>query len=178
VTGVVMLLAGMYFWIRVGHQIDARLAGDALPIPRIFGQPFEIYPGRGLQPAQLVQRLNDVGYAQRPKAEQPGEFSLGPNAVLIVTRPTEKIPSQTVTRGFSDRAERRQSAHGDAAGTSPLDRVTLEAPLLAAIAPGQKRRKVAVRGDSRQRESRRCWRSKISGFISTRVWIRFAWSAR
>ena len=44
VTSVVVLLAGMFFWIRVGHEIDARLAGDALPIPRIFGQPFEIYP--------------------------------------------------------------------------------------------------------------------------------------
>ena len=136
-----MLLAGMYFWIRVGHQIDARLAGDALPIPRIFGQPFEIYPGRGLQPAQLVQRLNDVGYAQRPKAEQPGEFSLGPNAVLIVTRPTEKIPSQTVRVDFTTGPSaviRRMVTPPN----KPVDRVTLEAPLLAAIAPGQKRRKV------------------------------------
>jgi penicillin-binding protein 1B len=131
----------MYFWIRVGHQIDARLAGDALPIPRIFGQPFEIYPGRGLQPAQLVQRLNDVGYAQRPKAEQPGEFSLSPNAVLIVTRPAEKIPSQTVRVDFTTGASaviRRMVTPPN----KPVTRVILEAPLLANIAPGQKRRKV------------------------------------
>ena len=132
-----------YLWVSFGRQIDDRLGGEARPIPRIFGRPFEIRPGRGLSPAQLVQRLNDVGYAQRPKAELPGEFSLAANSVLLVTRPAEKIAARPVRVDFT-------------AGKSPVIRrivdasnkavaeVTLEAPLLAAIAPGQKRRKVPL----------------------------------
>jgi transcription-repair coupling factor (superfamily II helicase) len=45
-------------------------------VPRIFGRPFELKPGQGLSLAQLVQRLNDVGYAERPKAAAAGEFSV------------------------------------------------------------------------------------------------------
>src|SRR5688572_32968443 len=89
-AGSITLILGAIFWIRVGNQIDARLAGEARPIPRIFGRPFEIYTGRGLSGAELVQRLNDVGYAQRPRIEQPGEFSMAANGITIMTRPAEK----------------------------------------------------------------------------------------
>ena len=144
VAGTVTLFLGTYFWIRVGHQIDARLAGEARPIPRIYGRPFEIYAGRGLSPTELVQRLNDVGYAQRPKIEQPGEFSMAANAVTIMTRPVDKTPARTVRIEFSPGTSPVIRKMVELPGTKAATPVTLEAPLLAAIAPGEKRRLVPI----------------------------------
>jgi hypothetical protein len=119
-----------YLWISYAHLIDARLGLESQPIPRIFGQPFEIQPGRALTVAQLVQRLNDVGYAQRPKAAAPGEFSVAANSVIIVTRPAEKVASRVVRVDFT--ADRIPVIRRllDAAN-KPVDHLTLEAPLLA-----------------------------------------------
>ncbi len=144
VAAVVTLMIGTYAWIQVGHEIDARLAGEAKPIPRIYGRPFDIYPGRGLSATELVQRLNDVGYAQRPKAEAPGEFSLAPNAVLLITRPADKTPARAVRVDFAPGASPTIRRLIDPATAKPASPVTLEAPLLAAIAPGEKRRKVPL----------------------------------
>jgi len=143
VIGLAGLAVTAHYWNKVAHQIDARLAGEAKPIPRIYGRPFDIYPGRGLSPLELVQRLNDVGYAQRPKVEGPGEFSLAANSVVIVTRPADKVPSKTVRVEFTGGASPVIRRMMDAAN-KPVSGVTLEAPLLAAIAPGQKRRKVPL----------------------------------
>src|SRR5262245_5216325 len=140
----ITLVVGTIFWIRVAHQIDARLAGEARPIPRIYGRPFEIYPGRGLSPTELSQRLNDVGYAQRPKAEQPGEFSMAANAVTVMTRPTAKVASRTVRVDFSPGTSPVIRRMIELPGTKAAAQVTLEAPLLAEIAPGEKRRLVPL----------------------------------
>src|SRR5580765_3644891 len=136
-------LFGTYFWISYGHMIDARLNLESQPIPRIFGRPFEIQPGRPLTQTQLVQRLNDVGYAQRPKAALPGEFSLAPGSVLLVTRPADKVEARVVKVEFTADRAPVVKRMVDAAN-KPVDHLTLEAPLLAAIAPGQKRRKVPL----------------------------------
>ena len=144
VLACLTLVLGTIFWIRVAHQIDARLAGDARPIPRIYGRPFEIYAGRGLSPAELVQRLNDVGYAQRPKVEEPGEFAMATNSVTIITRPAEKTPSRTVRIDFSPGSSPVIRRMVELPGTKAANPVTLEAPLLAAIAPGEKRRLVPL----------------------------------
>ena len=45
-------------------------------LPRVFARPLELRRGQWLSSAQLVDRLNDLGYAERPKAEQPGEFAV------------------------------------------------------------------------------------------------------
>lgn len=138
------LLLTAYFWITYGRMIDARLGGEQRPIPRIFARPFELRAGRGLSPALLVQRLNDVGYAERPKATLPGEFSLGaPTSVLLVTRPADKTPSRTVTVDFTGANSPVIRRLVDGAN-KPLVQVTLEAPLLTALAPGQKRRFVPL----------------------------------
>ena len=44
VPGLILVLAGIYFWISYGRMIDAKLGGEQRPIPRIFGRPFEIRP--------------------------------------------------------------------------------------------------------------------------------------
>src|SRR6478672_2701370 len=82
----ILAVFAVYFWISYAHLIDAKLVGEQRPIPRIFGRAFELRAGAPLTPAQLVQRLNDVGYAERPKPEQPGEFNLTGTTVLLVPR--------------------------------------------------------------------------------------------
>lgn len=142
--GLLVLSAGTYFWIRVAHQIDARLAGEARPIPRIYGRPFDIYPGRALSPAELVQRLNDVGYAQRPTPAAPGEFSVGASSVTAIIRPATNAPAATVRVDFSSGTSPVIRRLIDTSKNRPLATLSLEAPLLASIAPGQKRRKVPL----------------------------------
>jgi penicillin-binding protein 1B len=137
------LVAGGYYWNRYGHLIDAKLSGERRPVPRIFGRPFELQAGRALSPAELVQRLNDVGYAERDKATAPGEFSVAPNQIAIVTRAMTGSPSRTIRADFSAGATPTVRRLTDAAG-KPAPPVTLEAPLLTALAPGEKRRSVPL----------------------------------
>ena len=138
------LMAIVYFWVSYGRMIDARLGdGEQRPIPRLFARPFELQPGRALDATRLVQRLNDVGYAERPKAALPGEFSISPGSVLLVTRGQEKAPSRTVKVDFTSGPSPVIRKLSDGAGKS-IDRLSLEAPLLTALAPGEKRRFVPL----------------------------------
>ena len=135
-----------YLWVSYGRIIENKLRGEQRPVPRIFGRPFELAPGQALSPVQFVQRLNDVGYAERAAAAEPGEFSLAPAAVVVVTRPLEDVPSRRVkvdfTRGASPRVAKLTLGEGKAAQS--LNRLTLEAPLVAALAPGERRRHVSL----------------------------------
>ena len=133
------VLFSVYFWVSYGRMIDARLGGEQRAVPRIFGRPFELRVGRGLEPRQLEQRLNDVGYAERPKAAQPGEFSSAAGTYTLVTRGDDRTPPRVVRVAFTTGSSPIIRRMTDGAG-KPLEDVTLEAPLLTALAPGQKRR--------------------------------------
>lgn len=139
-TAVVLLGLTIYLWISYGRLIDRKLAGEQRPVPRIFGRPFEVAAGQGLSPAQFLQRLNDVGYAERPKAAAPGEFDVAPLSVTVVTRPHDSDPAETVKVDFTrgNRVTRLTS------GGHAVSKLTLEAPLLAALAPGERRRYVPL----------------------------------
>ena len=137
------LMASVFFWVSYGHMIDARFGGEQRPVPRLFARPFELQPGRSLDATRLVQRLNDVGYAERAKAANPGEFSLAPGSVLIVTRGQDKNPSRTVKVDFTTGPSPVIRKLTDGAN-KPVDRLVLEAPLLTALAPREKRRFVPL----------------------------------
>jgi penicillin-binding protein 1B len=140
VAGICLVIAAG-FWIHYARLIDARLAGEERPVPRIFGRPFEIRAGTPITPTQLEQRLNDVGYAKRPKAEAPGEFAVAATAVTIVARPVAGVPERPLRVEFA-KGNARVAKILDAAN-KPVEEITLEAPLLTALAPGAKQRKVA-----------------------------------
>jgi penicillin-binding protein 1B len=132
-----------YFWVSYGRLIDSRFgAGELRPIARIFARPFEIRAGLGLAPQQLAYRLNDVGYAQRPTLTAPGQFTLAEHVITLRTRLSEGEP-QTVRLEFSRGATPiLQRILGP--GGKPLATLTLEPPMLAAVAPGEKRRFVPL----------------------------------
>ena len=112
-------------------QIDARLGGEQRAIPRIFGRPFELRPNQALTPAQLEQRLNDVGYASRTVAEKPGEFSIGSSVVVLRTRDDEPITARVeFSKGKMPVIAKLINQETGRA----IPRLTLEAPMLTAIA--------------------------------------------
>ena len=64
-----------YYYVSFSRLIDQSLHGERdKTFPQVFARPLEIYRGQSLTNQQLIDRLNDLGYAQRPKPEKPGEF--------------------------------------------------------------------------------------------------------
>ena len=76
-----------YLYVSYGRIIDARLHGERdRAVPRVFGRPLTLQTGQNLSQAELIARLNDVGYAQRSRVEKPGEFAIDRNAVVLISR--------------------------------------------------------------------------------------------
>ena len=144
VAGVLLIGVTTYYWISVGHMIDKRLGGgEDRPMPRIFGRAFEIRPGQALTIAELRSRLNNVGYSERPKVEQPGEFATTPTSLQMMTKAEPGAKPQVVKIDFSRGAGSVVTRISPAAG-KPLDHLELESPMLAALATGERRRYVPL----------------------------------
>jgi penicillin-binding protein 1B len=143
VPALALFIVGAYYWVSFGRLIDAKLGGDQRPVPRIFGRAFEIRAGRGLSLEQLRQRLNEVGYAEREKAAGAGEFSVSGNSVTLAPRTADtervRLVRVDIARGPSPVVTRVSEVGG-----KEVERVTLEPPLLATLAPGQRRRYVPL----------------------------------
>ncbi|ODS57056.1 MAG: hypothetical protein ABS36_06030 [Acidobacteria bacterium SCN 69-37] len=137
----VVTIAGL--WITYGRLIDRKLAGDQEVAPRVFGRPFQVQRGQALTPAQFVQRLNDVGYAQRVKAGSPGEFTVADREITVVTREATDAPSRALTVEFSA-GNSPTVSRISTTGTTRVDRFALEAPLIASLAQGERRRHVPL----------------------------------
>ena len=79
-----------YYYVSFARIIDARLHGERDTVfPRVLARPLEIRRGQSLTDRQLIDRLNDLGYAQRASIEKPGEFAIGRGAVTIKPRGAE-----------------------------------------------------------------------------------------
>jgi len=83
VIGAVLI----YYYVSFSRIIDARLHGEReRSLPRVYARPLEVRRGETLTEAELIARLNDLGYAQRPTVQAPGEFAIARNAVLLTPR--------------------------------------------------------------------------------------------
>lgn len=130
-------------WIVVGRMIDKRLAGGPPEAPRLFARPFEVRERQALAPAELVARLNDVGYAQRETAARAGEFSVADRSISLVTRGSgDTRPGRYVVTFSGGRTPMvSRLTDGDGKRVAAL---TLEPALLAALADGERRRHVPL----------------------------------
>ena len=148
-----------YYYVRFAQLLDDRLHGARQRVfPRVFARPLELRRGQSMTDAQLIDRLNDLGYAQRPVAERPGEFALADGAIAIRARaaelrgktvrvvfrpptPTTKTPARRPPAPV--RADRVQRLELD---NRPSERLVLETPLLTSLVTGEreKRRPVAL----------------------------------
>ena len=157
-----IFLATGYYYVSFARILDARLHGErATVFPQVFARPLELRRGQSLTEAQLIDRLNDLGYAQRTMFEKPGEFVVGSGDVTIMPRgaefkgrsvrvvfqrptppakPTARRPAKPAPPPVFDRvlALERDSR--------PTERLTLDAPVLTALISGEreKRRPVAL----------------------------------
>jgi penicillin-binding protein 1B len=149
----------IYYYISFARIIDARLHGERERVfPRVLARPLEIRRGQSLTDRQLIDRLNDLGYAQRPRVEHPGEFAIGNGAVAIRPR-TAELKNQIVRVVFQKTGpDVRRASRGGALekppdrvarleiDAHPAERLSLDAPVLTAIIGGEreKRRQVAL----------------------------------
>jgi penicillin-binding protein 1B len=147
-----------YSWILTARYMDAQLHGEReRTFPRIFARPLELRRGQSLTGQQLVDRLNDLGYAQRVRPEKPGEFAVDGTTVEIMARVADlkgktvrvlfQKPSAAVQRAarrpapvrVPDRIERLEL------GKAASERLILDAPVLTSvIGEREKRRPVAL----------------------------------
>ena len=151
VTFVLLAIVSIYFYIGFSRQVDARLAGETQRSdPRIFARPYEFRRGQALSPTQIIDRLNDLGYSHREKAEQAGEFAVGRDAVVLIPRSGDRA-KQVVRIVFAARrakaAEPTSIDHLETVTPKRnIDKVTLDTPLITALATEarEKRRDVPL----------------------------------
>jgi len=157
VTGVVLLGTVVYLYVSYGRIIDARLHGERVrAVPRVFARPLTLQAGQSISQAELVARLNDVGYAQRARVERAGEFAIERSTVVLLSRGGDQA-GKVVTVSFPEPlVMRKKSARPPPApaqritriqaAAKAVGRVTLDAPILTALMTGtrEKRRRVAL----------------------------------
>src|SRR5262249_55901628 len=113
--------------------------------PRIFGRPFVVRRGQRVTMTQMIERLNDLGYAQRSPVEQAGQFAIGRDALAIVPRRGGRA-GQTVRFVFAPTTPK-----GGGGGLQRIevvgkkdrvDSVSMDAPLLTAlVSEGREKRR-------------------------------------
>jgi penicillin-binding protein 1B len=155
---LVCFLAG-YYYVSFARLIDERLHGERVRVlPRVFARPLELRRGQSMTERQLVDRLNDLGYAQRARVEKPGEFAILPGAVAILPRGPEtkgkvvrvlfQKPAKPDARAAARRTPPRPPDRVDRLelGTQASERLTLDTPVLTSLIGGEreKRRPVAL----------------------------------
>jgi penicillin-binding protein 1B len=158
----VLCVASVYYYVRFARLIDARLHGERdTVLPKVYARPLVLHRGQSLTDRQLIDRLNDLGYAERAAASRPGEFAIGAGAIALVPRAPDlrgqvvRVVFQRQTAADVRAAARRPPARprpadrvlGLELANHPSERLELDAPLLTSLGGGgerEKRRPVAL----------------------------------
>ena len=145
IPAVLVSVVIVYFYITFSRLIDARMHGEFQRTdPRIFARPLVIRRNQRVTETQVIERLNDLGYAQRTAAEHPGEFAIGRDALVVIPRGGERIGD---TLRFTFAPPGKTGAPGpiatieSAAKKQRIDSVELDAPLLTALVEGREKRR-------------------------------------
>jgi penicillin-binding protein 1B len=139
-----------YYYVTFSKVIDARLNGALQRSdPRIFARPFTIRRGQRITLVEMIDRLNDLGYAQRPRAERPGEFTIGRDALVMIPRSGDQ-QGHVVRFAFAPPRGKRPAGNLTSIELPlkhrSLGGVELDAPLLTALVTEgrEKRRDVPI----------------------------------
>ncbi len=146
-----------YYYVKFSRMIDARLHGERdRVLPRVFARPLEIRRSEGLSQKEVIDRLNDLGYAQRTLPETPGEFSVDGAVVSVIPRAGSHT-GKLLTIGFQRPRPARRPGRGQpppaispriealSVNKQPVARVTLDTPMLTALIQARvKRRQVPL----------------------------------
>jgi penicillin-binding protein 1B len=135
--------AAGYYYVTFSRMIDARLHGEReRTVPRIFARPFEVRPGDAISIRQMIDRLNDLGYANRARVTAPGEFAIGRDALALIPH-AGSHEGQTVRLVFSGSTE--TGTIRDVVTVPPtgaIPRLTLESPLITALEAAREKRRL------------------------------------
>ena len=136
-----------YHYVLFSRMIDTRISGELQRTnPRVFARPFDLHRGQALSPRQLIERLNDLGYAHRPRSHDPGEFTVGQDALVIIPRDGNHR-GRTLRVVFGGRAAKggeptRIDRIEEVEPRGVTERVTLDPPLITAlITTGREKRR-------------------------------------
>ena len=147
---IVLSLVTAYYYVTFSRMIDARLQGAMQRAdPRVFARPFEIRRGQAVSAQQLVDRLNDLGYANRARAQAPGEFTVGREAIAIMPREGDRR-GELLRIVFASRGKTLDPTgidHIEAVATKEkFHELTLDTPLITALITSarEKRRDVPL----------------------------------
>ena len=139
---VALTLLFVYYWFAFSRLLDERFTADPQPAPRLFARPMVIRDGQTLSSRQLVDRLNDLGYAQRTTADAPGEFAVTRDGVVLVPRDVARGGTPgAVHVGFTPGAGTRVLTLEQMPGRKAIARLTLEAPLITALVSGEREKR-------------------------------------
>ena len=157
IVAPVFLLAGVagYYYGRLSLVVEARLAGERVRvIPRVYGRPLTLHVGLTLSDADVVQRLNDLGYAHREQVSQPGEFAEAPGAVSFVPRGGDfagqvlraewAVAPPAASNQAARRPPRPPRIERLFAAGARVTRVELDPPLLSALVTTSRERRRRV----------------------------------
>ncbi len=146
-----------YYYVTFSRMIDARLHGERdRVLPRVFARPLEIRRGDNMSQKELLDRLNDLGYAERTQAQNPGEFSVSGPLISIVPRAGSHTGKYLVVSFQRPPAPKRAGRAQPPAtignriesltiGKQSASRVTMDAPMLTALIQARvKRRQVPL----------------------------------
>jgi penicillin-binding protein 1B len=152
---LVSLLLG-YYYVTFARIVDDRLHGERERVlPRVYGRPVELRRGQALGARQLVDRLNDLGYAERPNPSAPGEFMVTEQTVALIPRAGD-LAGKVVRATFNKPPALKAGALPPPQGSERLVRlevvkggaresVTLEPPLLTSLMSGEREKRRQVR---------------------------------
>ena len=137
-----------YYYVTFSRMIDARLHGERdRVLPRVFARPLEIRRGDNVSQKELLDRLNDLGYAQRTQSENPGEFAVDGGLVSVVPRAGSHT-GKTIIVSFQRPVPAKRAGRSGrppapvtitnrieslVVGKQSVPRVTMDAPMLTAL---------------------------------------------
>jgi penicillin-binding protein 1B len=154
--------AAGYFYVSFSRVIDDRLRqGMTRTVPRVYARPFQLKRGQAMTEAELVERLNDLGYAQRGAVQAPGQFAVGQQGVAIVARGGQwhgKVIRVVLERETApQKGARRAPATARVrslvvVGGGEVETIVVEPPMLSSLlAPGREKRRRVPLGDIPER---------------------------
>src|SRR5688572_18589881 len=134
---LLMFATAAYFYVSFSRMIDARLQGGMQRAdPRVFARPFELQRGQSVSARQLIDRLNDLGYSHRERSEEPGQFTVGRNTLVLIPRDGDH-KGQVVRVVFGSRGKNAEASGIERlefpATKKTVERIRLDAPLITAL---------------------------------------------
>ncbi|TDY00094.1 penicillin-binding protein 1B [Thiohalophilus thiocyanatoxydans] len=141
-----LALVAVGYVVYLDYTIRDQFEGKRWALPaKVYARALEIYPGKQLPAAQLVQELELLGYRENPGQLTPGSYQRRGNRLRFTTRAFQfwdgRERSRQLEAVFSDGVlTRLQDQHG-----AELSLLRLEPPAIGGIYPGHREERVLVR---------------------------------